>query len=714
MYDKSMLKIHRVALVVLAAVAGCTVAPEDAGPFKTELAPDAKVWERTAAQELETYLGQVADGGRVTVEGRDDVVFHVGDTAFAKANGLSSAALQDEEWRIRSFGRDVVLIGGGTRGTLYAVYRFLEDDCGVRWWSDGEEDVPAAKPLAFAKLDRRGKPKFLYRDIYRSDNSDPRTAARNRVNGNGVSWIPPELGGGFIFGPPYHCHTWDRYLPFATYGKAHPEWYSMNKEGQRVGGQTAGQLCLANPELPEALAAKIEEYIAKGEKEQAVKGLPAPQMYDMSMNDNAHYCACPTCKASQDRRGVSGDQLQFENQVAGILAKKHPDLLFSVFAYFAGEAVPKDGTRAADNLLVKLCNTKQNMAAGIFEPSNRFMHDQVQKWKDYAKNLFVWDYSITFDRNTQGFPFASEFYLGERIRYYSDNGVVGMLIEHERGAETNDLYELKFWLQAKALEDPSRDPQALVREFMDGFYGAAGRKVLALRQELDRIRRERNAFVTWFPRISEFTFYTAEDLTRITGLWDEAEALVKNDPKRLRRVRRSRMGTDRLKSVLKRLAECRRGPEAGVSDRPYVNFSATSGAYMLHDGRFTVVDDAEASTGKAVRMPIAASPKHHVMPFQMGLYSQAEAKTYASKGWAKPVGDGYQWYDLGVVQTPKTPYYLFFTRSWLVQLSPGLPELVGTRCRIMARVKFAKDAILIDRTAFVPQGFDGADTRAGF
>ena len=159
--------------------------------------PDApKAWEKTAVEELDRYLGLClgAMGASrptcsLTVEGRSGVVFHVGDTAFARKRGLSPSSFKDEEWCIKSFGRDVVLAGGGTRGTLYAVYHFLEDDCGVRWWMDGDEDIPPAKPLRFDALDRRGKPFFMYRDIYRTAKSDPRTAVRNRLNGNGFSVV---------------------------------------------------------------------------------------------------------------------------------------------------------------------------------------------------------------------------------------------------------------------------------------------------------------------------------------------------------------------------------------------------------------------------------------------------------------------------------------------------------------------------------------------
>ena len=161
--------------VLASAHAECGIA--NARPFSVAMPGAPESWEKTAVAELKAYLGKSALDGKVTVEGCDAVVFHVGDTDFAKSKGLGSDAFADEEWCIRSFGRDVVLNGGGTRGALYAVFRFLEDDCGIRWWMDGDEDVPAARPLKFAKLDRRGKPFFAVRDIYRDSPADFRTAA---------------------------------------------------------------------------------------------------------------------------------------------------------------------------------------------------------------------------------------------------------------------------------------------------------------------------------------------------------------------------------------------------------------------------------------------------------------------------------------------------------------------------------------------------------
>lgn len=679
------------------ALSGCSARPEDADPCRVDMPTEAKPWEKTAAAELENYLRQVAAGGKVTVEGKDAVVFHVGDTAFAAARGLSSVSFESEAWAVRSFGRDVVLNGGGTRGCLYAVYRFLEDCCGVRWWMDGDEDVPEAKPLSFDRLNLSGKPFFFYRDIYRSKKDDFRTAVRNRVNGNGESYIPAAFGGGEVYGPPYHCHTWRFHVPWEKYGREHPEYFAL-LDGKRTGGKRA-QLCLSNPDLPKVMAAHVEEMIAQGEREAQEKGLQPPRLYDMSMNDVRNKsCTCDACKALQATYGVSGYQLLFENKVAKILGAKHPERLFTVFAYYESEAVPRNGVRAADNLVVRLCNTTQNMAAGIGEPVNRFMHDQVAGWKHFARNLFVWEYTITFEESTRGLPFANEFHIADKLRYYAENGVKGLLVEHE--LEGTDFYELKYHLLARFLEDPSRDPEAVIADFMRRYYGAAGEKILASRRHLDQIRRARGGFVTWCPRPVEFAYVDEPDLVAMARLWDEAEAAVKDDPKRLKRVRRSRAGFDRLCAMKRDFFSCRRPAEAGVSDKPYVSCPASTNTYLLSGKEIAVVDDPEASTGKAIRLPFA--DKLARSPFQMGVYCQPERRTVKSKTWEKPLGSGYQWYEMANVDFPKSAAYVYLTRSWAIQIGPSLPELLGAKVKVRARVKFADDALYLDCTEFMP------------
>ncbi|MBO4345538.1 MAG: hypothetical protein J5833_07270, partial [Victivallales bacterium] len=74
-----------------------------------------KPYEANAMKELGDYLAKRIDG-TLTVGGKSPVVFHVGDTELAKANGCLSSQLLDEHWIIKSFDGNVILNGGGTRG----------------------------------------------------------------------------------------------------------------------------------------------------------------------------------------------------------------------------------------------------------------------------------------------------------------------------------------------------------------------------------------------------------------------------------------------------------------------------------------------------------------------------------------------------------------------------------------------------------------------
>ena len=111
-------------------------------------------------------------------------------------------------------GEDLYLVGGNPRGTLYAVYHFLEDVVGVHWWNPWEETVPRQPTLRVGPLDFQGRPAFRYRDIYMLYGLDGgRFAARNRLNREGDAPIEGRYGGSLDYGPPYHVHTFFRYFP---------------------------------------------------------------------------------------------------------------------------------------------------------------------------------------------------------------------------------------------------------------------------------------------------------------------------------------------------------------------------------------------------------------------------------------------------------------------------------------------------------------------
>ena len=84
---------------------------------------------------------------------------------IAARQGIDPAALGEEEWIIRTVGQDLVLTGGRPRGTMYAVYEFLERQVGCHWLDRETEIVPSRPTLAVDALDVRAKPWFWIRHV---------------------------------------------------------------------------------------------------------------------------------------------------------------------------------------------------------------------------------------------------------------------------------------------------------------------------------------------------------------------------------------------------------------------------------------------------------------------------------------------------------------------------------------------------------------------
>ena len=418
------------------------------------------------------------------------------------------------------------------------------------------------------------------------------------------------------------------------------------------------------------------------------------------MNDSRNYCQCTNCAAATEKYGHSGLQIKFVNAIAERAAVKHPDLFFSMLAYYYSEELPSEGVRAADNVIVRFCNTRQNLAAGIFDKDNHLIHDLVKDWNKFAKNLFVWEYGITYETDGKGMgcPFPSEPFIFEKFRFYADNGVTGFFLEHEH-PECSDMYELKYRLECKAMEDPYQDPEPLVEDFYNRYYGAAATKVQEARSLLARCGRERKAFVPWFPTMGEFNFLTDDDLAEFERIFGEASALIKGDQKLERRVERAFGSIRRLAPYLadiRRKIGARHSPEKGVSDMPFYeircgeeDICSILDAENIDRVKDPDLGDPEAGGETVVRVKVTPTPdSYYTMPFLMGIYNTADKIDIAPKQWERPHGTGYHWYSLGRVTLPERNFCLYLTRKWTVQLPFSLPEMNGRTFEAKALVKF--------------------------
>lgn len=134
---------------VAAASAGeLRLAVDGRSDYVIFLADDASPPERTAAGELREHLAQIT-GARLRIGGEADTPpeapqILVGQSARAiqRFPGIDWAGLGLDGIVIKTSGPHLLLAGGRPRGTLYAIYTFLEETVGCRWWTSSEGFLP--------------------------------------------------------------------------------------------------------------------------------------------------------------------------------------------------------------------------------------------------------------------------------------------------------------------------------------------------------------------------------------------------------------------------------------------------------------------------------------------------------------------------------------------------------------------------------------------
>ena len=119
---------------------------------------DASSSQKYAASELALFLKQITGRNfKVTNDpALNKVRILVGPEAAKLANpemSYSIAELGDDGILVRSVGNNLVIADPEPRGTLYAVYTFLEDQLGCRWWSSTESTIPKRSDLRMPPID---------------------------------------------------------------------------------------------------------------------------------------------------------------------------------------------------------------------------------------------------------------------------------------------------------------------------------------------------------------------------------------------------------------------------------------------------------------------------------------------------------------------------------------------------------------------------------
>jgi Domain of unknown function (DUF4838) len=520
------------AFAALSATAQIVIAEKGRPAAEIIVSPDAGPTEKYAADELAFFLHfmvgapiPVAAAGSAEAAAVPEISrLLVGEGAVRLADPeFSSASLKPEEIIVRSQGHDLLLAGGSPRGTLYAVYTFLEDVLGCRWWTPTAWRIPRKHTLSIPSVAIRYAPPLEYREPFWFVAFDPEWAARNKANGTRAGG--DDLRGGRHVYEGF-VHTFYSLISPAEYFDVHPEWFSEIK-GERTCDNA--QLCLTNEAMRQEFVRNLKLRLRDN---------PAATIASVSQNDCYNNCTCPKCRAVDEEEGSpAGSLLRFVNAVAADIGGDFPNVAIDTLAYQYTRKPPRL-TRPRPNVIVRLCSIECSFGRPLDDPANAAFLGDIEGWSKIAGRLFIWDYTTNFSHYIQ--PHPNYGVLAPNIRLFVKHNVTGIFEQGAYQSWGSEMAELRAWVLAKLLWNPALDAAALRREFLTGYYGPAGERVAAYLALLEAARENAGDKLGCYSP-TDAKFLGLDTMLEARSILEAAAKSVASAPELARRIRRAQL-----------------------------------------------------------------------------------------------------------------------------------------------------------------------------
>lgn len=376
----------------------------------------------------------------------------------------------------------------GERGTLNAVYDFLEKFCDVHWYAPGEIGVvcPQTSNLVAQGMDVRRAPAMQSWRLAGNVLSMP--TCRDPVPANDADIWRLRMRLNHPAQP--FSHSFDAY--YDRFFKDHPDWFAQGYPGQ------PSQPCFTHPEFIQQVVQDARDYFdGKGNKP---GGKGVGDFFGVCPNDTCEWCKCPRCQAELNKAEANNQQFSngkasdyifnFTAKVARGVRKTHPDKWIAQFAYSDYAYYPTTNVVLEPNMAVELCLHMRNWWCPTMAQNDLKVLNGWSQQEKGKRPLLVWLY-YEFPAHNGGafnaFPgFFAHTIPGQMKRYF-EAGVSGMYIEHSSQGNGNYLMDqLELYVTYKLADDPTLDGNKLIDEFFARYYGAAAGPMKALYERIER------------------------------------------------------------------------------------------------------------------------------------------------------------------------------------------------------------------------------------
>ena len=408
---------------------------------------------------------------------------HVGHTAAAKGQNVPSGfdpsvrddAFEEEGYVLRTLDANTLLVAGNNdalyRGTIYAAYDLL-GKLGCRFYFPGDwgEIIPEKATIEVEQLNVLSRPDFAIRDIplsgwiRTSKEENTIYADWSDKIGFSTSRHYPRSSDGSL----------GALFPHKEFFEEHPDFYAMNKAGER---QAGNMLCLSNTNMMRLLIERLRKGFAGEEQVGGISEIwPGGSGVGFSPPDGQPFCYCPDCaKASQnfnypryenrpDRPMMSEQFFEFARK----LAQEFPDKWISTGAYSLRE-IPPQGMDLPNNVAI----WHAPITCDVLHPNDsplwrrRQFVSLLKQWREQTPHVFIYDYTPGFltgmfvpERDAENMAINAPIYRAIDIK--------GMRRE---GRKAFMQTWISYYVTAKLLWDADADVEAIKQDFYPTFFG---------------------------------------------------------------------------------------------------------------------------------------------------------------------------------------------------------------------------------------------------
>ena len=495
---------------------------------------DAPAPLRQAADDLQHYIEKIS-GVRLplSLDGQDvaGVTLNIGKTATSLPGDLPDATLNPETYAIRQRAGNLYFAGNHPTPTAFAVYSFLQDQLGVRWFAPGDEweYVPRARDAANFVVN--GK------DVVSVPGTSPRIWRGHDWNDNWKAWNRRNK---MVLSEKVPRHTqsfsmMQHAFPQSKYGASNPEYYPLINGERWIPKQDSYRSwwpCIGNKDVQRLTAAYIHQWF---------KDNPEADSFSLGIDDVAYTCTCPLCRAmdthpdDHQKRQLSGRYYKFVNIVAKEVKATDPDKFIAVLIYDIVVKPPVDVAKMEDNVYGYIANG--SVAQWYQTGKKQEWYDNTLEWKKRVKYLSRYDYYGLGTFVPRVFPRA----MAESIRFDKSLGFEGMNLEvYTFLPQTAPM----TWALVQLQWNPELSIEALLDEFYEKMYEGAAP---TMRQYFDLMEQswntQRTGHVNWVHRsiVRQSVSISPEALHEGLALLDKAKSQTDN-PTVIRRIDVTRDG----------------------------------------------------------------------------------------------------------------------------------------------------------------------------